>query len=119
MSIKKVLIIDDDSSCLEVIKLIVDGVGFKSFTFSTWTSDTIQQIIDITPDIILLDEWLVGVKGSELCIILKSINQLRNVPVFLVSGTDGLAEIAKKSFADGYIEKPFDIQDIEKVILNA
>ena len=119
MSIKKVLIIDDDSSCLEVIQLIVDGVGFKSFTFSTWTSDTIQQIIDITPDIILLDEWLVGVKGSELCIILKSINQLRNVPVFLVSGTDGLAEIAKKSFADGYIEKPFDIQDIEKVILNA
>jgi two-component system cell cycle response regulator DivK len=117
MKKKKVLIIDDDISCLDVMELVVNGMGFESYTFPTWTSQTIQQIIDIAPDVIILDEWLIGVKGSELCVILKSINQLRTVPIILVSGTDGLAEIAKRSFADGYVEKPFDISDIEKIIL--
>jgi two-component system cell cycle response regulator DivK len=99
------------------MELVVNGLGFEPYVFPTWTSQTIQQIIDIAPDLIILDEWLIGVKGSELCMILKSINQLRTVPIILVSGTDGLAEIAKRSFADGYVEKPFDISDIEKIIL--
>jgi DNA-binding response OmpR family regulator len=116
MKRKKVLIIDDDVACLDVMQLVVDGIGFEPFTFTTWKSDTIQEIINIHPNIIILDEWLIGVKGSELCIILKSINQLRRIPVILVSGTDGLAEIARKSSADGYIEKPFDITDLEKII---
>ena len=117
MKKKKVLIIDDDISCLEVMGIIINDLGFETFTFTTWKSDTIQEIINIIPDLIILDEWLVGVKGSEICVILKSVNQLRRIPVVLVSGTNGLAEIAKKSFADGYIEKPFDITDVEQMVM--
>jgi DNA-binding response OmpR family regulator len=117
MSRKKVLIIDDDISCLDVMQLIIDGLGLETFTFSAWKSDTIDEIIRISPDVIILDEWLVGIKGSEICIILKSVNQLRRVPVILVSGVDGLAEIARKSFADGYIQKPFDITEVEEMVL--
>ncbi|MEJ6980432.1 response regulator [Pedobacter sp. P351] len=117
MKRKKAIIIDDDVSCLDVMQFVVEDLGLEPFTFTTWKSDTIQEIIDIAPDIIILDEWLIGVKGSELCIILKSVNQLRRIPVILVSGTDGLAEIARRSCADGFIEKPFDISDLEKMIL--
>ena len=99
------------------MKLVVDDLGFETFTFPTWKSETIQEIINIAPDVIILDEWLIGVKGSELCVILKSINQLRRVPIFLVSGSENLAEIARKSQADGYIEKPFDIAEIEDLVL--
>ena len=117
MEKKKVLIIDDDISCLEVMEIIINNLGYETFTFTTWKSDTIQEIINIVPDLIILDEWLVGVKGSEICVILKSVNQLRRIPVVLVSGTHNLAEIAKKSFADGYIEKPFDIADVEQMVM--
>lgn len=117
MKRKKVLIIDDDVSILEVMQLVVSELGCETYTFPTWKSETIQEIINISPDIIILDEWLIGVKGSDLCIILKSINQLRRVPVILVSGTEGLAEIARKSFADGYVEKPFDISEIEEIVM--
>ena len=117
MGKKKVLIIDDDISCLDVMQIVINDLGVETFTFPTWTSDTIQKIINIHPDLIILDEWLIGVKGSELCVILKSINQLRHVPIFLVSGTDGLADIAKKSFADGFVEKPFAISEIEDIVL--
>lgn len=117
MKKKKILIIDDDVSCLEVMQIIINELDYEAFTFTSWETNTIQYIIDIAPDIIILDEWLVGVKGSEICVILKSINQLRTVPVILVSGTDGLSEIAKKAFADGYIEKPFEISTVEEMVM--
>ncbi len=113
---KKVIIIDDDVSCLDVMQLVVGGMGLETHAFTTWESDTIQQIINIVPDLIILDECLLGVKGSEICTILKSVNQLRTIPVILVSGIDGLAQIAKKSLADGYIEKPFDISMVEDMV---
>jgi len=118
MQRKKVIIIDDDISCLDVMQIVIGDLGFETFAFTTWESATIQDIINIKPDIIILDEWLIGVKGSEICVILKSVNQLRTIPVILVSGVEGLAEIAKKSFADGYIEKPFDISEVEKIVLS-
>ncbi len=118
MKKKKVIIIDDDVSILEIMQIVINDLGCETFTFPTWKSNTIQAIIDICPDIIFLDEWLIGVKGSELCIILKSINQLRTIPVVLVSGAADLAQIAKKSRADGFINKPFDLIEIEKLVLS-
>ena len=107
---KKVLIIDDDLPCLEIMEILVNDLGCKTYTYSSWKSETIQVIIDILPDVIILDEYLTGVRGSEICVVLKSINQLRTVPIILVSGSHELPAIAKKSFADSFIEKPFGIE---------
>jgi DNA-binding response OmpR family regulator len=117
MNKKKVLIIDDDISCLDVMQLVINGLEYDTYAFSSWESSTIKDIISIAPDVIILDEWLIGIKGSEICIILKSINELRRVPVVLVSGVDGLEEIARKSLADGYINKPFDISEVENMVM--
>ena len=116
MAQKKALIIDDDDSILDIMQIIISDMGLETFAFASWTSETIQSIITIKPDIIFLDEWLVGIRGSEICIILKSINQLRTVPIILVSGAQDLAQVAKKALADGYIHKPFEITDIEKMV---
>ncbi|MBC8051974.1 MAG: response regulator [Sphingobacteriaceae bacterium] len=118
MKKKKVIIIDDDVSVLEVMQLVINDLDCETFGFTTWKTDTIQDIITIAPDVIILDEWLIGVKGSELCVILKSINQLRKTPVILISGVEDLAEIAKRSFADGYIQKPFALTDLENMVMS-
>lgn len=117
MNKKKVIIIDDDPSYLEIMEMVIQDMGCETFTFTTWRSDTIQKIIDIFPDVIILDEWLIGVKGSELCVILKSINQLRRIPVVLISGVEGLEEIARKSLADAFVRKPFEIEEVERIVL--
>jgi DNA-binding response OmpR family regulator len=119
MAKMKVLIIDDDAFCLQMLDRGIKNLGFQSFVYPMWKSQTIQDIIEINPDIILLDEYLDGVRGSDICMVLKSINQLRTTPVILVSGIDGAAEIAKKSLADGFIEKPFLMARLEETVNNA
>ncbi|WP_207424630.1 response regulator [Desertivirga brevis] len=116
MQRKKILVIDDDPAVLDALKMSFEYFGTEVYPFSEWSANTIQSIIDVFPDLIILDEWLVGIKGSFLCTIIKSINQLRRVPIILISGAHNLAEIAEKSLADGYLEKPLGIEEIEKLL---
>jgi DNA-binding NtrC family response regulator len=109
-------VIDDDQSVLDALKMSFEYYGAEVYPFSEWSANTIQSIIDIFPDLIILDEWLVGIKGSFLCNIIKSVNQLRRVPIVLISGAHNIAEIAEKSLADGYLEKPLGIEEIEKLL---
>jgi len=110
---KKALLIDDDISCLKIMARTLENVGFKPYSFSSWEADTLQQIIEISPDIIILDEFLQNTRGSLLCPIIKSADQLKTTPVILVSGLEGLEEIAKKCMADAYINKPVTTKEIE------
>ena len=112
----KVLIIDDDAFCLQMLDRGIKNLGYQSFVYQIWKSGTIQDIIEINPDIILIDEYLDGVRGSDICMILKSINQLRTTPVILVSGIAGAADIAKKSLADGFVEKPFLMTRLQETV---
>jgi CheY-like chemotaxis protein len=116
MQRKKILVIDDDPAVLEALKMSMEYLGAEVHAFSEWSTNTIQYIIDVFPDLIILDEWLEGIKGSFLCSIIKSINQLRRVPIVLISGAHNLSEIAHKSHADGYLEKPVGIKEIEDLL---
>jgi response regulator of citrate/malate metabolism len=115
----KVIIIDDDIFCLQMLDRGIKNLGHQSFVYPMWKSQTIQDIIEINPDIILLDEYLDGVRGSDICTILKSINQLRTTPVILVSAVEGVADIAKKSLANGFIEKPFLMARLQETVNNS
>ncbi|WP_207423048.1 response regulator [Desertivirga brevis] len=115
-SLKKVLVIDDDPSSLKLIKKLMENEGFATFPFTTWKSDTISNIISISPDVIILDEYLVGVRGSDLCTILKSINELRTTPVILISGIQNLEKVAEGCKANGYVQKPLSLGDIEGIV---
>ncbi|WP_207536190.1 response regulator [Desertivirga arenae] len=113
---KRVLIIDDDEDIASILNLIFLDLGFETHTYSKATS--IPNITEIKPDLILLDEWLAEITGSSLCRTLKTNPELKNIPIYLVSAVQGLKEIAKDCYADGYIEKPFALEEIEAIAKN-
>ena len=114
---KKVVLVDDDISCLDLMQIMMNELDFETFPFTAWESRSMQDIINIQPDLIILDQALIGASGPEICMILKSVNQLRNVPIVVTSKSQGLEEVARKAFADGYIEKPYNMVEIEKMVL--
>ncbi len=108
---KKILLIDDDPDILEVISMILENKGY-----TVKTSDNGENIEKEMPELLLLDIWMSGKFGSEICKELKASEKTRHIPVILLSANRDIEEIAKTCGANGFIPKPFKMKDlIEKV----
>jgi DNA-binding response OmpR family regulator len=112
---KKILIAEDDTAILEVIKIILEGEGYE--IHSTDEKDTIYKLIsEHNPNLILLDIWLSGHDGGKIARHLKSKKETKHIPVIIISANNETAKITKESGADDYLLKPFDIDDLLKIV---
>lgn len=113
---KRVLAIDDDEDILNILDIILQDEGIEPSLFSTGIP--VQQILDIKPDLILLDVRIGSYTktGSQICGEIKQLKESQKIPVVLVSAEANLGKIAAQCDADGFIAKPFDIFNfVEKV----
>lgn len=113
---KKVFIFDDNNDILELCTFILEDAGYEIKTSST-SNNIIDQVSAYIPDIIFMDNWLPDVGGIEATRELKSHDELKNIPVIYFSANNDVMSLADQAGADGYLSKPFDIQELENIIL--
>ena len=65
---------------------------------------------------ILLDTMLNGKSGAEICKKIKSDPVNRHIPIILVSATTNLPRLVRECNADGYLQKPFEIEELVRTI---
>ncbi len=107
---KKVLVADDDPAILEAITLILEDSGYDvKTTVNGYTEKLAQKYL---PDLILLDLWMAGVNGSNICKGLKSNTLTRHIPIIMISANKDTQRIAEEAGADGFLAKPFDMKDL-------
>ena len=111
---KKILIIEDDADTVELISYILFENGYE--TISAYHDVTIAETLTINPQLILIDCYLYSALGDNFCFILKNHPDTQHFPVIMFSATNDLKEKAKQNCADGYIEKPFDLDNFLMVI---
>lgn len=118
---KTVLVIDDESTCLELIDFVLQKHHYRTVLTSR-PDEAIQLARHHAPDLIILDLVMPEMRGTELCERLKSDPSTQNIPVLFLSATVSEKDIEAgfKSGAEGYIFKPFEpdkiIEKIDKVI---
>lgn len=114
MTKKKVLFVEDDSDTRDIVSVILEEGDMVLLKANEVPA--VSDIAKVEPDLILLDEWLPGKKGSEFCLELKSKKSTAHIPVILISAVCGLETIARECRADGFINKPFDIEQLKQVV---
>lgn len=114
---KCLLIIEDDETMRQAMKRIFTGEGYIVKTAADGTQ--LSTVLDDSPiDLIILDIGLPWINGFELAKLLKEHEDLRAIPLVFVSGKTSELDI-KRGFevgADEYIKKPFDVDQIKKVV---
>jgi len=116
MKKKKILFVDDDTDTRDIVSFILADAEVELVQIAE--APDVAEIAETEPHLILLDEWLPNKKGSELCLELKSKKRTAHIPVVLISAFCGLETIAKNCRADGFIHKPFDIEQLKQVVSN-
>ena len=104
----KILIVEDDKKLREQVEIFLNNNGYEVELLEKFDS-TIQDIISINADLILLDINLPGADGEYIC---KEVRKNSNVPIIIVTSRDNeVDELLSLNYgADQYVTKPFNIQ---------
>ena len=111
---KHVVVLEDNKETLEMVESILSEEGY--FVTAINHYKPIDFFIEFEPNLILLDIRLINGYGHLLCKDLKANFQTSHIPVILASGAGNLELIAKESGADGFISKPYSIEDLVSVV---
>lgn len=111
---KKILIVDDNADISELLAEILNAAGYAVLVSNL--AIPLNELSAIKPDLILLDHFLSGEQGADYCSRIKDNSMTAHIPVIMISAGMNVDEIAKDAFADGYINKPFDIDELEEKI---
>ena len=111
---KKIIVIDDDGSNLEVIALVLEHAGYEVHTYFSG-KNFLKNVAALMPDLIILDIILNGEDGRDLCKMIKNSNAFKSIPTLMISIGDK-RHLIDDCLADGYIEKPFAIEDLASTV---
>lgn len=112
----KILILDDDQDLLNIVKSMLKKKGFEVFAYADWRKAW-ENIKKTKPNLILLDVFLKGFDGLDVCKKIKSTFSTRNIPVIMVSSFPNIADTAIYEYgADEFIAKPFEVNEMMRKI---
>ncbi|MCL2388175.1 MAG: response regulator [Defluviitaleaceae bacterium] len=107
MSRKKILIVDDTETFLYILNHILKE-NYETI-ISKSGEDGLETAKLTKPDLILLDVMMPGMSGYDVLRELKADDQLKEIPVILITG-NSTEENEAEGYALGaadYIKKPF------------
>ena len=103
---KKILIVEDDTSISEELKNLLDNAGYNGVILKDF-ENSFDEIKKENPDLILLDINIPKLNGE---ILLQKIRKESNVPIIMVTSKNTETdEVLSMSYgADDYITKPYN-----------
>ena len=106
---RRVLIADDNRGVRETLQAILEDEGYEVATAANGRQ-ALERIAARRPDLVLLDLQMPVMSGWEVNAVLHE--QQANIPVvFMSAGFDAREEAAVHD-ADGYLDKPFEFEDL-------
>jgi len=115
---KVVLVVDDDAEVRQLVARVLASMGCVVLQADDGQSG-LAMAREARPDLMVLDAMMPGLHGFEVCRIVKSDAVLRSIRIVLCSaiyrGTVG-ADARTAFGADAFLEKPFRLEELIRVI---
>jgi len=110
---RKILLADDSVTAQNMGRKILADAGYEVITVNNGSA-ALKKIAEQKPDLIVLDVYMPGYSGLEVCQRLKEAQETARVPVLLTVGKlePFKPEEAKRARADGFIVKPFEASEL-------
>ncbi len=107
---QRILIVEDDENLREEVKIFLNNNGYEAKCLECF-NNTVQDILEKKPDLVLLDINLPRTDGEYIC---KEIRKQSNMPIMMItSRNNDIDEILSLNYgADQYVTKPFHIQTL-------
>lgn len=117
---KKIFIVEDDLDLSEMLSAYFRVQGYE-VSQAARGEDAVAGIVEMVPDVAVLDIRLPDIDGYEVCRRLRRARRTQNIPViFLTEKREREDKLAGLELgAVDYITKPFDIQELRLRVRNS
>jgi CheY-like chemotaxis protein len=115
---RKILLADDSVTAQNMGRKILADAGYDVVTVNNGSA-ALKRITEIKPDLIVLDVYMPGYSGLEVCQRLKESGETAHIPVLLTVGKlePFKPEEARRVRADAHIVKPFEASELLTAIM--
>ncbi len=110
---RKILLADDSVTAQNMGRKILADAGYEVITVNNGSA-ALKKIAEQKPDLVVLDVYMPGYSGLEVCQRLKEAQETSRLPILLTVGKlePFKPEEAKRVRADGFIVKPFEASEL-------
>ncbi len=110
MSLPTILVVDDDTSVLRLVRIALEQEGFEVSTALTG-QQALNKLAKELPSLALVDLNLPDIHGFEVC---RRLQQYAIIPVIMLTGEDKEDTIVDglDRYAEDYITKPFNSREL-------
>lgn len=110
---KTILVVDDEKDLVELVGYNLEKEGFT--VLRALDGEKALEIVRTRkPDLLILDLMLPGVKGLDICRILRGKPDTEAIPIIMLTAKSEDIDkiIGLEMGADDYITKPFNIREL-------
>jgi len=110
---RKVLLADDSVTAQNMGRRILVDAGYEVITVNNGSS-ALKKVNESKPDLIVLDVYMPGYGGLEVCQRIRDSQETARIPILLTVGKlePFKAEEARRAGADAFIVKPFEASEL-------
>ena len=110
---RKILLADDSVTAQNMGRKILTDAGYEVTTVNNGSA-ALKKVAEHKPDLIVLDVYMPGYSGLEVCQRIKETKETSRIPILLTVGKlePFKPEEARKARADAYIVKPFEASEL-------
>jgi CheY-like chemotaxis protein len=110
---RKILLADDSVTAQNMGRKILADAGYEVIAVNNGSA-ALKKIGEIKPDLVVLDVYMPGYSGLEVCQRLKESHETARIPVLLTVGKlePFKPEEAQRVRAEAFIVKPFEASEL-------
>jgi CheY-like chemotaxis protein len=110
---RKILLADDSVTAQNMGRKILVDAGYEVIAVNNGSA-ALKKIAELKPDLVILDVYMPGYGGLEVCQRLKESPETARIPVLLTVGKlePFKPEEAQRVRAEGFIVKPFEASEL-------
>lgn len=114
----RIACVDSSTIILQKVETFLEDDRLSLFLIQD-TVKALVEVMDIKPDLILLDANLPGFGGYEVCRLLRKHPLFKSTPIIMLTGDTGLIDCAQASVAGAtdFIMKPFTKPELSELVL--
>jgi chemotaxis family two-component system response regulator PixG len=112
-----IICIDDSFQVCQTVNQILTSAGYR-FTSIQDSMQALPTLIELKPSLIFLDLMMPVANGYEICVQVRRVSGLKDIPIVILTGKDGIVDRvrAKMAGASDYLAKPVEADKLLAVV---